>query len=214
MLSKAFFETTRGRIVVLLRRGARTVDDVAAELELTSNAVRAHITGMQNEGIVRRVGQRPGATRPSYVFELSNHAEQLLSRAYIPFLTQVVQTVAKVLPTEGLDRLMREAGQALGHELTGGKRLAGGLRTRVLAASDLMNHELGALTHVEQNGRWRIIGLGCPLAVLTGKHPAVCRAIESLLMEVLQTPVRECCNRSGRPRCCFDVPFEKNTRPL
>lgn len=214
MLSKAFFETTRGRIVVLLRRGARTVDDVAAELELTSNAVRAHFAAMENEGVVRRVGQRPGATRPSYLFELSNDVEQLLSRAYIPFLTQVVQIVAKILPTEGLDRLMREAGKALGQELTGGRRLAGALRTRVLAASDLMNQELGALTHVEENDRWRIVGLGCPLAALTGKHPGVCLAIESLLAEVLDAPVRECCNRSGRPKCCFDVSSGKKRRPF
>jgi predicted ArsR family transcriptional regulator len=55
------------------------------------------------------------------------------------------------------------------------------------------------------NGHFVIRGHGCPLAALTGKHPSVCHAIESLLTEVLATPVRECCDRSGRPRCGFEV---------
>lgn len=35
-----FFETTRGRIVTLLRGTTKTVNELAEELELTDNAVR------------------------------------------------------------------------------------------------------------------------------------------------------------------------------
>jgi predicted ArsR family transcriptional regulator len=68
-----------------------------------------------------------------------------------------------------------------------------------------MNEQLGALTHVEGNGGYIIRGMGCPLAALTGKHPGVCLAIESLIGEVLRVPVRECCDRSERPQCCFEI---------
>ena len=54
-----------------------------------------------------------------------------------------------------------------------GKRLADKLGTRVAAANDMLNEELGALTHVEGNGRYVIRGVGCPLAALTGKHRGV-----------------------------------------
>jgi DeoR family transcriptional regulator, suf operon transcriptional repressor len=205
MLTKQFFETTRGRIVALLRRGPMTTDDVAAELSITPNAVRAHITSMEADGVVRRVGRRAGATRPSHLFELTAEVEQLLSRAYIPLLTQVIQVVASRVPGEELGRVMREAGMSLARELMIGKRVAGALSKRVNRASELMNQELGAVTYVERNGGYRILGRGCPLAALTGKHPAVCLAIESFLGEVLAAPVHECCDRSGRPRCCFEV---------
>jgi hypothetical protein len=33
----------------------------------------------------------------------------------------------------------------------------------------------------------------------------VCRAMETLLAEFLATPVRECCERGERPRCCFEI---------
>jgi predicted ArsR family transcriptional regulator len=37
-----FFESTRGRIVTLLRRTAMTTEELAKALGLTDNAVRAH----------------------------------------------------------------------------------------------------------------------------------------------------------------------------
>ena len=52
-----------------------------------------------------------------------------------------------------------------------------------MAASHLLNQHLGAVTHVEQNGRYIIRGEGCPLSAPTGKHPALCRAMESLVKE-------------------------------
>jgi predicted ArsR family transcriptional regulator len=55
-----------------------------------------------------------------------------------------------------------------------------------------------------------IRGVACPLAALTGKHPAVCLAIESLLAEVIGVDVQECCDRTGRPKCCFRVAGPKS----
>jgi DeoR family suf operon transcriptional repressor len=206
MLRKQLLDSTRGRVVALLRSGGlMTVDDIAAKLDLTTNAVRAQITAMQRDGVVRRVGQRPGATRPSQVFELTTEVEQLLSRAYVPLLTHLVQVFASGLPSHQVDALLREAGKALGEELSAGKRHSGSLRARVEFANQLMNEELGAVTRVEGNEGYVIRGSACPLAALTGKHPAVCLAMESLLTHVIGAPVRECCDRSGRPRCCFKI---------
>jgi len=69
----------------------------------------------------------------------------------------------------------------------------------------MLNEHLGALTHVEGNGRSVIRGAGCLLAALTGTHRAVCLALESLLTEIVGVPVRECCDREERPRCCFEI---------
>lgn len=205
MLTKHFFETTRGRIVALLRRGPSSVDDLSSELGLTANAVRAHITAMQRDGVVRRVGQRAGTSRPSHLFGLTAEVEQLLSRAYLPLMTQFVQVFTASLPRRQVERLMREAGAAVGAQLTAGKMPPGRLAARVRAASDLMNQELGAVTHVEENGQLIIRGSACPLSALTGKHPAVCLAMESLLSTTIGADVRECCERSGCPQCCFKV---------
>jgi DeoR family transcriptional regulator, suf operon transcriptional repressor len=203
MLRQQLLDTGRGRIVSLLQRAPLTVDDIASKLELSASGVRALITAMERDGLVRRRGSRVGATRPSRVFELTPEVEQLLSQAYIPLLTQLVDVFAETLPERQVDTLLRKVGEKLARQLS--VRPTGSLRSRVQVASDLLNTQLGAVTHVEENGRYVIRGEGCPLSALTGKHPSVCRALESLVKELVGTSVHECCERTERPRCCFEI---------
>ncbi len=204
MFRQQLLDTGRGRIVSLLQRGALTVDDIASTLKLSASGIRPQITAMERDGVVRRVGRRPGTTRPSQVFELTREVEQLLSRAYMPLLTQLVDVFATALPARQVDALLRKVGRKLAGELSS-ERPSGTLRSRVSAASVLLNEQLGAVTHVEQNGGYIIRGECCPLSALTGKHPAVCRAMESLVKEFVGAAVRECCERAQRPRCCFEI---------
>jgi DeoR family suf operon transcriptional repressor len=204
MLRQQLLDTGRGRIVSLLQRGPLTVDDIASRLELSASGIRAQITAMERDGVVRRVGRRPGITRPSRVFELTPEVEQLLSRAYIPLLTQLVDVFANGLPARQVDALLRQAGRQLAGQLRSA-RPSGTLRSRVIATSEVLNEQLGAVTHVEVNGRYIIRGDACPLSALTGKHPAVCRAMESLVREFAGASVHECCERAQRPRCCFEI---------
>ena len=51
-------------------------------------------------------------------------------------------------------------------------------------------------------------GHGCLLAEAIHGRPEVCRAMESLLAELLESSVKECCDRRTRPRCCFEIAAE------
>ena len=205
LLRQQLLDTSRGRIVTLLQAGGLTADDVANKLGLTRSAVRVQITAMERDGVVRKVGKRPGTTRPSHIYELTPEIEQLLSKAYIPLLTHLVGVFAEALPAQQVEALLRRSGKALASELSRGKRIPGSLKSRVATACELMNEHLGAQTHVEGNGGIVIRGAGCPLAALTGKHPGVCLAMESLVTEIVGVPARECCDREARPRCCFEI---------
>lgn len=79
-------DTTRGRIVTLVQAGGLTADDIASKLGLTRSAIRVQMMATERDGVVRRVGKRPGITRPSHV-ELTPEVEHLLSKSYIQLLT-------------------------------------------------------------------------------------------------------------------------------
>jgi DNA-binding transcriptional ArsR family regulator len=84
-----FFESTRGRIVVLLRRSGRTVEELARALGLTDNGVRAHLAVLERDGIARQRGsvrRGSGGGKPAYVYELTSEAEELFPKAYEPVL--------------------------------------------------------------------------------------------------------------------------------
>ena len=200
-----FFESTRGRMVTLLRRSGRTVEKFARALDLTDNGVRAHLAILERDGIVRQRGsvrRGGGGGKPAYVYELTSEAEDLFPKAYAPVLGRLLDVLSERLGLEESEALLR----AVGRRLVEGKTVpTGGTRARLEAAAGVLN-ELGGLAELEeQDGTLVMRGYGCPLAAVTPDHPEVCRLAEALVAEVAGVPVHECCDRSERPRCCFEV---------
>ncbi|HEY9518776.1 MAG TPA: hypothetical protein VIQ98_05930, partial [Gemmatimonadales bacterium] len=63
----------------------------------------------------------------------------------------------------------------------------------------------GAVEVQPTEAGWRIQGFGCPLSSVTATQPQVCALAQSLVETITGRPVTECCDRSGRPRCAFQV---------
>jgi predicted ArsR family transcriptional regulator len=129
-------------------------------------------------------------------------------RAYMPFASHLMRALGDRLPDEDLAELMRDVGRRLAAEWP---RPRGSVSQRVDAASALLQ-ELGAPNEVERaDHAVRIRGFGCLLAAAVHGQPHVCRAMESLLRELIGTPVRECCERGTQPRCCFEISTARAT---
>jgi predicted ArsR family transcriptional regulator len=194
---------TRGRIIGLLRRSDLTANEIADRLELTHNAVRGHLAALQHEGLVREGGSRRSGTRPAVVYALVPEAEAIFSRAYVPFVAHLVRVLQERLDQKQLDEVMHAVGRGLASDWP---RVHGDLPHRVEGAAELLE-ELGALNEIERlDGGFVIRGYGCLLSQAVHRRPEVCRAVESLVAELVDAPVKECCDREGeRPRCCFEI---------
>lgn len=180
-----------------------TIDELASAVGLTRTAVRAQLATLQQDGTVEQRGARPGTSKPARTYGVTAEAELLLSRAYVPILTQLLHVLAARMPRRQFDAIMREVGRGL---MPGRTMPHGTLRERVLAASDLLNN-LGGITEAEEEGSHFVIrGHGCPLAAATAEYPEACNALESLLSEFVGQPVVKCCDRYNRQHCCFEVP--------
>jgi predicted ArsR family transcriptional regulator len=198
---------TGARILELLRRGPMTVDQLASSLQLTRTAVQGQLATLQNDQLVEQRGTRRGISKPAKTYGVTQQAELLFSRAYIPILTQLVHVLAQRLTTDEFDSIMREVGRtAMGNWAPA----SGTLGDRVARASSLLN-ELGGLSEVrEEDGLYIIESYGCPLAAATAVYPEACNAMESLLSEFAGTPVTKCCDRNDRARCCFEVTRDRH----
>ena len=205
-LGRRFFESTRGRIVAILRRGARTVEELASEVSLTDNAIRSHLSTLERDGLVRQIGVRrgEGAGKPATLYEIHPDAEPLFSRAYAPVLNALLDELAEQLPADRSGALMHAVGRRLAAAVP--HHPTADLEARVRAGVALLN-SLGGAAQMEQNdaGVLSIRGCGCPLSATTSRRPEVCGAMEALLTEVVGAPVKESCERGDRPQCCFVV---------
>src|SRR5947207_9703432 len=80
--NKRLLASTRGKILVLLRAENRTVNELAAALNLTDNAVRAHLVKLERDGLVQQRGMRRGTRKPHVTYALSAEAESIFPKAY------------------------------------------------------------------------------------------------------------------------------------
>ena len=206
-----FFQSTRGRIVTLLRRSKSTVEDLARALDLTDNGVRAHLGVLERDGIVRQRGsvrRTSGGGKPAYVYELTSEGEELFPKAYEPTLGRLLDVLSERLGPEESEALLRSVGRRLAEEHS---TRADGAHVRLETAVEVLN-ELGGLAELEErDGTLVIRGYSCPLGGVTPDHPEVCRMAESLVAEVAGVSVHERCDRGERPRCCFEVVSASDT---
>ncbi|HZB83304.1 MAG TPA: helix-turn-helix domain-containing protein [Rubrobacteraceae bacterium] len=200
-----FFKSTRGQIVTLLRRAARTVEELAQALDLTDNGVRVHLATLERDGIVRQRGsvrRTSGGGKPAYIYELTPEAEELFAKAYGSVLSQLLDVLAVQLGPQESEALLRSVGRRIAEGQTAP---ADGVLGRLEAAVGVLN-KLGGLAELEErDGSFVIRSYSCPLAGVAPDHPEVCRMAETLLTELAGVPVYEHCDRSERPRCCFEV---------
>jgi predicted ArsR family transcriptional regulator len=213
-LDKRFFETTRGQIITLLREGPRSVDELARSMGLTDNAIRAHLSTLERDGLVRQTGVRrlAGAGKPATLYEVHPAAEPLFSRAYAPVLEALVEELATELSAEQRESLMQAVARRRAAEV--GRPPKGSLSQRVEAATAVLDSWGGAAKAEQQEGALVIRGTGgCPLSGSTAHRAELCRAMEALLSQLVGAPVRECCDRGERPRCRFEIPLEQRGAP-
>ena len=203
--NKRLLASTRGRILALLRGENRTVNELAAALDLTDNAVRAHLLSLERDGLVQQHGIKPGKRKPHAAYGLSIEAEHIFPKAYGPLLAHFVTVISNRLNRRALRATMREVGRAVAADHL--ERWKGrGRGERIKAALDLLDDLGGSAKFEESEGKQFIHGRnGCPLAAVTASHPEACLIVESLLSKVIGAPAKKCCEYGETPRCCFEL---------
>jgi predicted ArsR family transcriptional regulator len=194
--------STRGQLIAFLRRETQTVEDLATALQLTDNAVRAHLATLERDGIVRQVGvRRSGRSgKPAFTYGLTPEAERLFSRPYADVLDDVLDGLQGRLAPHLVESLLRASGSRLASRYPAS---SGPLTTRLESAVAALN-QLGGLAELElQDDQFVIQGYSCPLAALAPNHPEVCRLAETFVSDVAGLPLQESCERGPTPRCRF-----------
>jgi predicted ArsR family transcriptional regulator len=198
------FKSTRGRILDLLRTRDRTVNELAEDLHLTDNAVRAHLASLERDRLVAQSGFKPGIRKPHTTYALGPEAEQLFPKAYGRLVSLLMSIFSRQVEPKNLRAGMRIAGRKVAQEHLSG--LQGKTRQqRIDAALGILKELGGAASFREEDGKHFIYGNGCPISAATANHPEACLLAESLLTEIIGSPVKEHCVRGPTPSCRFEV---------
>jgi predicted ArsR family transcriptional regulator len=203
-MSPQILKSSRGQILRLLRRSPRSVNDLAAALGVTDNAVRANLARLERDGLVRQAGRRSGFRKPESIYDITPEAERLFAKAYAPTLEALLVVLESHLDVSESDNRLREVGrQMAAPHLQSVEGLS--LEQRAEATLHILEG-FGGLAELEQrDGRAFVIGFGCPFSEIVEKHPKLCVVVQAFVGELLGREVQEQCQRGARSRCCFAV---------
>jgi predicted ArsR family transcriptional regulator len=192
-------------MLTLLRKGRHTVDDLAAELDVSGNAVRSHLYALERDGFVTHEGVRRGPGKPAWLYRLTPDAERLFPKPYAPVLDTLLEVLAERLPEGEVEAALDEAGRRLAGTLPAA---SGTIDQRMPAVIDALAN-MGGLAELDTSDHTIIIrGYDCPISSTVKEHPDACRVLRSMLETILDAPVTDHCDRGDPPRCCFAIARE------
>jgi predicted ArsR family transcriptional regulator len=192
----------RGSILTLLRRGDRTVAQIADAVGLTGNGVRLHLARLERDGLIEEHGKVPGVSKASRLYGLSPGGRLLFTRAHLLF----VRGLLDELHLQGGERPVRRLLGLVGRRFARARPAHGSRFSQRVDAVVRAFRSLGGDPTVTRHGRTvSVVMHDCPLADVVSHHPEVCAFGHALVSELVEVPVAGCCTHGDRPSCRFDV---------
>ena len=161
---------TREVILEILRHhDARSVDELAAELDLAGATVRRHLDVLLRDGYVSVAQVRGRTGRPRYAFSLTEAGADFFGHHYVRITRRLLHEIAALTPEDTAGRDGSELAELVFRKIAA--RLAGEyaprvegvtLAERTRAAARLLEDEGFDFDVVEDGGELRLLGRGCP----------------------------------------------------
>ncbi|MCA9316617.1 MAG: transcriptional regulator [Planctomycetes bacterium] len=173
---------------VLKRHGPATPAEVAAELGLTSVAVRQHLGRLEALGLAHGEPRAPaGRGRPSQAWRLTSEAMRLFPDRHGELTVGLVDAMRGALGEAGLNAVLEQRADAQAAcYLAGLPASSRGLRARIDHLARLRSKE-GYMAEVrrERAGTWLLIEHHCPICEAASTCVGLCRAELDVFRRVL-----------------------------
>jgi predicted ArsR family transcriptional regulator len=198
--------STRMEILELLRRKqAASAEAISAELGITPNAVRQHLTNLERDGFVKSEPVRRKRGRPSLLFSLTDRADAVFPKRYGQLATMVLTEIQEMEGPEALDEIFRRV--ALRHASAIEDQLEGLDFDEKLRRLVDWIARAGTLADSEETPEGVRVNIhNCPFRNTALKFPQVCTITPQLITRLLGAPVSQSNSIHRRdPYCSFVV---------
>lgn len=203
-------QTTRAKVLEYIRRhGESTTAALALALGLSVPAARRHLDLLRAEGLVDVKVVRHGVGRPSFVFFLTEEAEELAPAAYTRLLTRVVDRLVHLEP----DNVSGREGRAvLGKVFEGvalevaeahrGQVTGATLEERVEQVSEALRSEGIVDTWRRLDTGYVLANHVCPYRRAALATEDACRSDRLAIQLLLDAPVEQTGRIAAGDPCC------------
>ena len=186
--------------LLLENKAGLTVEELSQALEISRNAVRQHLAGMERDGLLLQSGTRPTGGRPEQLYLLTDRGRELFPRQYSWFSRLLIESLREQAGSEGLGNRLADLGNQVASQLRGQSPIPEEQPLRVSRLAALMTDlGYGAKATTASDGSPTIEANNCVFHDLAARYPEVCRFDLALMATVVGNAVehQECMVRGG-----------------
>jgi predicted ArsR family transcriptional regulator len=186
---------------LLKNKAGLTVDALAQQLGITRNAIRQHLSTLENDGLVAPGETRPSGGRPQQLHVLTDKGRESFPRQYAWFAQLMVESIKQEVGSDGLGERLDGLGSAIGNDLLSQHPALQDRQQRVEKLTQLMEGMGYAATSSADESQAPVIEAdNCVFHHLAINHPEVCRFDLALLGTFTDSRVehQECMANGGR----------------
>ena len=187
--------------LLLENKTGLTVDELSRALQITRNAIRQHLAGMERDGLVAQSVTRPTGGRPEQLYVLGEKGRELFPRHYSWFAQLLIESMRDEAGSDGLSARLAAMGRRIAGQLSSQAPLPEERAGRVAALAKVMT-DLGYHARATEatDGAPAIVADNCVFHHLAAKYPEVCQFDLALLANYVGSAVEhpECMVRGGQ----------------
>jgi len=198
--------STRMEVLELLRRkGHASAETIAAELLVTPNAIRQHLTNLERDGFVVSSPEKSRRGRPSLLFSLTERADSVFPKRYGQLATMVLQEVQDMGGPRALDEVFER--MATRHAGAISRNLEGLEFDEKLKRVVAWIGRAGTLAEQTETPEGVKVTIhNCPFRNTALKFPQVCTITPHLMSQLLGTAISQADSiHRHDPYCSFVV---------
>lgn len=195
-------QPTRLEILEILKRqGQATVDDLAKQLGITLMAVRLHLVVLERDNLVTRSTMRMGPGRPTLIYRLTAHAEDVFPKAYDELAGGLLEAMRQTLGSATVEAVCMQAAHGMAADLR--DRVVGAdVGERVAAYAEVMTEKGHVVERTGADNGYLLNSFSCPFYRVARAHREVCVLHRNLLRDLFGAEVETMsCQLDGDLRC-------------
>ncbi len=201
-----FANTPAGRVLKAIQvRGRASIKDVASDLNVTTSAVRLHLTQLQASGAIRAEKVREGVGRPYYIYSVTPQAHNLFYKDYGELARLLLEEFTETQGTDALQNVLNRVGDKLA-ELYRDRVESRELADRLAAWVDLLDQR-GVVVEIETTESGFVLReYGCPYQNVAVENRAICEMERQVMARLLESGVKLTqCVLDGHRGCRFAI---------
>jgi predicted ArsR family transcriptional regulator len=197
-------ESPASKILAYLRRnGEGSVKEFEKLLEISTTAVREHLTSLQAKDLLATKLVRRGPGRPHLAYFLTPKAQDLFPKEYDTLINLLLQEISSQEGDDRLQVILNAVGARLADEY-GGQVVGLELAERLTHLRDVFEAR-GIPAEVQTDGQGLQI-CACPYREVAQEHAGVCAMERRMIEQILGEPIAlEGTIREGQRSCHFTL---------